>query len=91
MPKLSAFLVELRKLALALLQSTVIAAPGKDTVGSGDRMGREGPDDDQRQRRHGRPTDQSQGVSCASHDVTRRITKDSQTQVKRMIWWAKRG
>ncbi len=39
---------QLAKLHLALLQCTMIATPGKDSVGSGDCVTSEGPDNNQR-------------------------------------------
>src|SRR6185369_791384 len=79
----------LRQLGLSLLQSTVIAAPGKDPVGAGNRMASEGTDDDHRQGRHRHPADQPENAVRTSHHDVKRITPHPRTQVKRMIWWTK--
>jgi hypothetical protein len=42
----------------------------------------ERPDDDQRQRRHCRATDQTEAFPTP-HDVTERITKESRAQAKK--------
>ena len=62
MLELRTLLLDLRKLGLPLLQRAVIAAPGEDAVGPGDRMAGEGADDDHRQRRHRRPADQPENA-----------------------------
>ena len=50
MLELRSLLLELREFALPLLERVMIAAPGKDSVRSGNGMAGEGADDDQRQR-----------------------------------------
>ena len=91
MAQLGALLLDLGELGLTLQESAVIAALGKNSVGPGDRMAGERPDDDQRERRHGRPADQSKALSRSPHDVIRRIMSESDMQVKRMVWWKERG
>src|SRR5690242_20907937 len=50
MLQLRPLLLQLRELRLPLLERAVIAAPGEDSVRSGNGMAGEGADDDQRQR-----------------------------------------
>ena len=50
------------ELRLTLLKRTMIAAPGENPVGAGDRMAGEGSDDDHRQRRHRRPANEPENA-----------------------------
>jgi hypothetical protein len=91
MPELRMLLLDLPKFGLPLLQSAVIAAPREDSVRAGDRMAGECADDDHRQGWHCHPADQPENtVRSSRHDV-KRIMSDRKAQVKRMIWWMKRG
>ena len=76
MAQLRALGLELGQLGLALVQSAVIAAPGEQSVGPGDRIAGEIADDDQRQRGHRRAADQSQTACCPPH-AGQRITMTS--------------
>ncbi len=85
-PQLCALLIEACELGLPVFERAMIATPGKDSVRSSNRMTGERTDNDERQRRHCCAADQSKAPRRTPHDVIRRITKESATQVKRMIW-----
>src|SRR5690348_16647936 len=69
MLELGPLLLKLCKLRLPLLQGAMIAAPGENSVGPGDRVAGERPDHDQRKRRRRRATDQAQTARSTPHDV----------------------
>ena len=86
-----ALLFDFAQLRLPLKQGAMIAAPRKNAVGAGNRMAGERADDDHRQGRHGDPANERENaVRSPNHDV-RRITSESQTQAKIMIWSNERG
>ena len=91
MPKLSAFLIDLRELGFPLLERAMVAAPRENPVRPRDGMSGEGADDDQGKRGRGRAAYQTEALGSSTHPAFERITKESDAQVKRMIWWAKRG
>ena len=58
MLQLRLLLLQLRKIGVALLESAMVAAPGEDPVRPGNRVAREGSDDDQREGRKRRAPDE---------------------------------
>ena len=61
-PQLSFFLLELREFRFPRDESPVITAPGKDSIGSGDRMSGEGSNDKESERRRCRATYQAKSL-----------------------------
>src|SRR5688500_1804500 len=78
-----ALLLDLGELDLPLLERAMIATPGEDSIGSGDRMAGKGPDHDQRQRRQRRASDHRGNAAPLTHD-----SRESQgtRPCKRKVW-----
>ena len=82
---------KLRKLSLPLVERAVITAPGEQAIRTCDRMAGEGADDNDRQRRHRRPADQSQNAICPLHDSSQESRRRHEGKNKRTNWWIFRG
>src|SRR5690348_14000187 len=82
MLELGPLLLKLCKLRLPLLQGAMIAAPGENSVGPGDRVAGERPDDDQRKRRRRRATDQAQTARSTPHDVMKESRRSPERKQK---------
>src|SRR5690348_10662176 len=82
MLELGPLLLKLCKLRLPLLQGAMIAAPGENPVGPGDRVAGERPDDDQRKRRRRRATDQAQTSRSTPHDVMKESRRSPERKQK---------